>query len=84
MNYDLKAGAMISLIIDSAENFSSITDELNYVIQDIPLTEDGYGIVLSLAAQAATLAILLGKVVQQDPSEMWAAIMAADDGFLKD
>lgn len=81
-NFDLKSGAVIALLIDSAQNYTEITDELNYLYHDLEMTDDGYSMTLSLASQAATLAILLANMIQQDATELWAAIMSSDGGYL--
>lgn len=77
--FELKAGALVSLLIDSIESGRDILDEINYVVQDLDMTDDAYDITLALASLASTVVIVLSTVVDKDPRELWAAMMESDN-----
>lgn len=73
--YDLKAGAIISLLIENYSEQQDMSQQLNYVMSDLDLTEDAYGLTIALAGMCSSTVILLAQTLQTDPTELWSNII---------
>jgi hypothetical protein len=73
--FDLKAGAIVSLLIENYSNGTDMSDQLTYVISDLELTEDGLGLSTTLAGMCSSAVVLLAKALKVDPTELWSSIL---------
>ena len=73
--YELKAGAIVALLLKAYLEKEPIDNELNYVVSDLDLTEDAYELLTALAGMASTGIILLANQTNTDPIQLWSDIM---------
>lgn len=73
--YELKAGAIVALLLKAYLDKENIEQELTYVVSDLDLTEDAYDMITVLAGMASTSIILLANQTNTDPIQLWSDIM---------
>ncbi len=73
--YELKAGAIVALLLKAYLDKENIEQELTYVVSDLDLTEDAYDMLTVLAGMASTSIILLANQTNTDPIQLWSDIM---------
>jgi len=73
--YELKAGAIVALLLKAYLDKEPIDQELTYVVSDLDLTEDAYDMLTVLAGMASTSIILLANQTNTDPIQLWSDIM---------
>ena len=73
--YELKAGAIVALLLKASTEKENIDDELTYVLSDLTMTPDAYKLCTALAGMTATSIIMLAQAAGQDPVELWTKIL---------
>jgi flagellar biosynthesis component FlhA len=73
--FDLKAGAIVSLLIENHSKGTDMSDQMTYVISDLQLTEDGLGLITTLAGMCSSSIVLLAQTLKVDPTELWSTII---------
>ena len=75
---DVRAYAMVALLLEAYNDGVDVTDSMTYVLRDIELNEDARRLVLSLTSISVTAVVLLASLTGRDPQTLWTEIMAQE------
>lgn len=73
--FDAKAKALVFSLVESYGDGADRSEEMNLVIEDLDLTDDGFDMVYSLAGMAATFVVVLATSMGVDPAMLWHQIV---------
>lgn len=73
--FDSKGKALVFSLVESFQDGVDRTEEMNLVVEDLDLSDDGYDMVLSLAGMAATFVVVLASSMGVDPAMLWHQIV---------
>lgn len=72
---DVRAYAMVALLLEAYHDSVDVTDSMTYVLRDIELGLEARKLVLSLTSICVTSVILLARLTGRDPQTLWTEIM---------
>ncbi len=75
---DVRAYAMVALLLEAYHDSVDVTDSMTYVLRDIELNEDARKLILSLTSISVTAVVLLARLTGRDPQTLWTEIMAQE------